>query len=496
MNLKQIERKVEQFGFPVFPQMLVQVQKVTSDEHSSAKDLSEIILKDQSLTSKILSVSNSAYYGFYGKVSTITQSIVVLGFDSVKNIALGLTFHNSVASFINDPSIKQFWEHSLATGVCAELLAEKIGYTPSEEALVGGLIHDVGKLLLFQFYPEEYAEVERVLSEHEEAYSHIVESSILGVTHCMVGEILAKKWGLPASLTGAISDHHRKAWGANMLTDIIAFSDFMIQTLPSGKRNEKLDQLINTGSTVLNLKKESINAVMQILAERLEEYSKIFEIRVDNLMAYTTMVEEEYVKLKKSTVSKKLSKKEEEMDILSEVSNAMISGRPTDEILQMLLEGIIRMEGADTAILLTADHEKSLIKGKMGLGKNASRFCSTFSLALTDDASTIVQAVLSGQRQCFEKPGGDQLPSTPDQEILSELELASAYVIPLSIKEKTLGALMVAWDKAQAERPEEAIQTLLLFSNQASLILKTSAEGKQGKAEAKRKRSSLPLDLD
>jgi HD-like signal output (HDOD) protein len=68
MNIKQIERKIEQFNFPVFPQMLVQVQKVTSDEYSSAKDLSEIILKDQSLTTKILSVSNSAYYGFYGSI--------------------------------------------------------------------------------------------------------------------------------------------------------------------------------------------------------------------------------------------------------------------------------------------------------------------------------------------------------------------------------------------------------------------------------------------
>lgn len=495
MNIKQIERKIEHFNFPVFPQMLVQVQKVTSDEYSSAKDLSETILKDQSLTTNILSVANSAYYGFYGKVSTITQSIVVLGFDSVKNIALGLTVHSSLSAFMKEPCIKQFWEHSLATGVCAELLAEKMGYTPSEEAFVGGLIHDVGKLLLVQFYPEEYAEVERVLSEHE-AYSHIVEASILGVTHCMVGEILAKKWGLPASLTGAITNHHRKTWGANMLTDIIAFSDFMIQTLPSGKGSEKIDQLINLGSTVLNLKKESINAVMQILAERLEEYCKIFEIRVDNLMAYTTMVEEEYAKLKKSTVSKKLSKKEEEMAILSEVSNAMISGRPQDEMIQMMLEGIIRIEGADSAILFLVDHEKSLIKGSTGLGKNAMEFCSAFSLPLTDDASIIVQSVLSGQRKFFEKPGDAQFPSSPAQEILSELEVASAYVIPLLIKDKALGAIIVAWEEAQAEREEKELQTLLLFANQASLILKTSAEAKEEKAETKRKRSNLLLDLD
>ncbi len=159
MNLREIEKKIEEFNLPVFPQMLVQVKKVSSDEYSSAQDLAEIILRDQALTLKILSIANSSFYGFYGKVSTITQAIIVLGFESVKNITFGITAYNNLSAFVKESVVKQFWEHSLATGVCAELIAEKMGYSPSEEALVAGLLHDVGKILLLHLYPEQYREV-------------------------------------------------------------------------------------------------------------------------------------------------------------------------------------------------------------------------------------------------------------------------------------------------------------------------------------------------
>lgn len=495
MDLKQIEKKIEAFNLPVFPQMLVQVKKVSSDERSSAQDLSEIILKDQSLTSKILSVANSAYYGFYGKISTITQAIVALGFESVKNIAFGITVHNSLSAFIEGPYMKQFWEHSLATGVCAELLAEKIGYNPSEETMVGGLIHDVGKLLLAKLFPEQYKEVEQVLAEHE-AYSHVVEASILGITHCLVGEMMAKKWGLPDSLVGSIRDHHKKEWGKSLLTDIVAFSDFITHALQSKKGSAEMDNLIKMGSSQLNLQPKSIMSVMLILTDRLDEYSKIFEIRIDSLLAYTTMVEQECTELQRSTISKRLSRKEEEMSILTEISNAMIKGRPQDEILQMVLEGIIRTGEAVVAVIFIMEQEKSLIKGKIGLGKNAMQLCSSFSLSLDDDASLLVRSIRLGERHFVKMPGDGRFPSSPDQEILSELEVASALIFPLSIQDKALGALMVAWKTVQTAREDKTIQTLSLFANQASLILGTPNEIEERASRTEPKRSALLLDID
>ncbi|MCP4717043.1 MAG: HDOD domain-containing protein [Deltaproteobacteria bacterium] len=495
MNLQEIEKKIEEYDFPVFPQMLVQVKNVTSDESASAQDLAEIILKDPALTSKILSVANSAYYGFYGKVSTITQAIVVLGFESVKNIALGITVYNTLSNYIKAPSIKQFWEHSLATGVCAELLAEKLGHAPTEEALVGGLIHDVGKLILVQFYPEEYSEVERIVVEHD-AYYHVVETSILGVSHCEVGRLMVRKWGLPDVLLNVVSDHHKKDWGVSALTDIIAFSDFMIQALAANRGPDDIEQLINMGATVLNLKKETITVMTQLLAERLDEYCRIFEIRIDNLMAYTTMVEEEYARLKKSSTSKQISRKEEETSILSEVSKSMIQGRPPEEIHQMLLEGIIRIEGAEVAVLLTVDPSGERLCGKLGLGKQAMEFCAEASYALDDEDSALARAVSTKHWQFLDRPEEDGPPAGPVSELLGALQVASIYVFPLYMQEKSLGVFVVGWRTSQQIRQDSELQTLGLFANQAALVLGTAVAADQKKTKTKPRRSSLLLDLD
>ena len=497
MDIKQLENKIDEFSLPVFPRMLVQVTKVSSDEYASTQDLAEIILKDQSLTSKILAIANSAFYGFYRQVSTITQAIIVLGFESVKNITFGITAYNSLSSFSSKSCLTQFWEHSFATGLCAELLAEKMGYTPSEEAFVAGLLHDVGKILLSQIYPEQYQEVVKLMLEHD-AYSHVVESSILGVNHCTVGEMMAKKWGLPLSLQASIRDHHKKAWGANTLTDIVSFSDFIIQSLSLDRKTKKFEQLVNLGSTELNLKPDSIKAVVQTLAERLDEYSTIFEIRLDNLLDYTAMIEQECAKLKKSSTSKALSKKEEEMSILTEISTAMIKGRPQKEILQMVLEGLIRLEEVDKAIVFATNTEKSIIRGKLGLGENAAEFCSAFSMSLNKNLNLIVRAVQLGEKQVIKKhEAGTQQTTQPGDDILSELGVSSACIIPLSIREKNLGALMVAWKKAKTSWGEELFQTLSLFANQASLLLGMQEEGNhQKETVSNRKRSSLLLDID
>ncbi len=333
------------------------------------------------------------------------------------------------------------------------------------------------------------------MSEHR-AYSDVVETSILGVNHCVAGEIMAKKWGLPNALVNAIRDHHKKTRSASMLTDIVSYSDLMIEAMTGSSDREKIDLLVKMGSTELDLKQESIKVVMSVLGERLEEYSNIFEIRIDNLMAYTTMIEEQYSKLKKSSSSRTISKNQEEMSILMEISNAMVQGRPEEEVLLMVLEGIIRIVEAELAILFVVDHEQSVVKGKTGLGENAMRLCESFSLSMDDDTSIIVKAVNSGNRQFIAGPADAQGSALQDHGILSELEAASACIIPLSMQEKPLGAIMFAWKDRQKEKDEETLQRLSLFANQASLILSASGENDEKKEKKGRKRSTLLLDLD
>lgn len=496
MKREQIQKKIDQFNFPVFPHMLVEVRKVTADEHSSARDLAETILKDQSLTTKTLHIANSAYYGFYGNISTVTQAIVALGFDSVKNITFGLMAYHTLSTLVDEGLIRRFWEHSLATGVCAELLAEKIGHQPTEEALVAGLIHDVGKLLLVQMYPEEYAEVDLVMKDHE-LYSYTAEASILGITHAEVGRMMAEKWGLPKTLTDVISRHHQKGWGREQLTDIVSFADFMMQVLPAAGEQDKLERLIHMGSSVLNLKKESIHAVVQVLSERLEEYSRIFEIEVENIGDYSVeKAGETGVPQQKASLTAELPQKDFDVAVLSDISKAMLAGRPQNVIFQMVIEGILRLENADAVMLFLRDKTGKHLSGRMGMGKNAMGLCSVCKIPVISSGSVLARVFHSGRSEFLSAAPEPGDCTAVEQTLFSELEVQSAWLIPLTSRREKMGMLFISWDHPQSPRTGKQMETIQLFANQIALAIVTSRDAEAEDSVTQSRRSRLQLDLD
>ncbi len=303
---------------------------------------------------------------------------------------------------------------------------------------------------------------------------------------------MATRWTLPAGLTEAVRDHHKKTGGENILTDIVAYSDLLTHSFPLDKGTEKTDFIIKTGATKLNLQEESIHTVIQTLSERLAEYGSIFEIKIENLVAYTEMVENEYQKLKKNNAARMLSRKEEEMSILTEISNAMVQGRPRQELLFMVLEGIIRVIKAAEIILFSLDQKNLKVKAPLGLGEHTSSFCSGFSISMNGNSSLIVKTIRDQEKHILRKSVKDEIMNDPDQKVLLDLELLHAQILPLSMHEKPLGAIMVGWKIEDPEVSEEILQTLSLFANQASLILGQDSS----KVEKQKKRSSLLLDLD
>jgi len=122
-------------------------------------------------------------------------------------------------------------------------------------------------------------------------------------------------------------------------------------------------------------------------------YKRTQSIRIENLVAYTEMVEDEYRKLKKNSTSRMLSRKEEEMSILTEISNAMVKGRPADELLLMVMEGIIRLEKANIIILFHINQGNSILKARLGLGEKTASFCSGFSIPMDNASSLLIKTV-------------------------------------------------------------------------------------------------------
>ncbi len=197
------------------PKIVQQIFKVTSDPTSSARDLSLLIIKDQSLTAKILKIINSAYYGFNRKIGNVNHAIVILGFDEIKSITMALClmkYYPVEQSRLFNREL--FWKHSIGTAHIARALSSLKMELNCEDAYVIGLLHDFGKVILDQFFPEVFRNALELAAQHKQPLHHVLKESI-GIDHAEIGGLIAEHWQLPVPLSNAIRLHHNPAEADN-----------------------------------------------------------------------------------------------------------------------------------------------------------------------------------------------------------------------------------------------------------------------------------------
>jgi len=194
--------------FPTLPTIYSALSDVIANPRSTAADLAVVISEDQASAAKVLKAANSPIYGYRGKISTITQAIVYIGFQEVRNliIAMGIIdiFKNSKMNFPFNPV--DFWKHSIAVGTITRLIGKSLGVSNLENYFLAGILHDIGKLLFFKFVPDEYAKAVNYAIDNN-ITAREAENEILGVNHIVAGELLAEKWRLPQSLRESIRYH-------------------------------------------------------------------------------------------------------------------------------------------------------------------------------------------------------------------------------------------------------------------------------------------------
>jgi HD-like signal output (HDOD) protein len=181
---------------------------VTANSESSANDLMEVILPDQSMCSAILKVANSAFFGVPRGVSTVERAVVVLGFEEIKNIIIGKAIFASFPQINkeNRHTISLFWEHAFTCGLAAKVIAEGLHLSPSE-FFIAGLIHDIGKLAMLMTFPHDYS----ILGEISNLSHFSItteEQASFSISHDKVGLQLGHRWLLPEQLVMAMGYHH------------------------------------------------------------------------------------------------------------------------------------------------------------------------------------------------------------------------------------------------------------------------------------------------
>ncbi|MEZ4502580.1 MAG: HDOD domain-containing protein [Dehalococcoidia bacterium] len=180
--------------------------QLTEGDQFSAHELARVIASDQVLTTKLLRLANSAYYGFPRRISTVRDAVVLLGFREVR----ATTIASSVIDAMNETTVlnrRDFWFFSVATGMLAEVLA-RADHINQGEAFTAGVVHQIGRLALDQHEPELLRAIVR-LATHQHISIHEAESAVLGYTDADLGAVLAEMWNFPPPLIEAVRLHHR-----------------------------------------------------------------------------------------------------------------------------------------------------------------------------------------------------------------------------------------------------------------------------------------------
>jgi len=189
------------------PDAVVRLLELIDDPHSGNSEIAEVVLHDPGLAASILKLVNSAYYGFSSKIGSVSHAINLIGRNELRNVAMAAGMAEAFKDIPpNLVDMHTFWFNSVTCATIARLLAERCGY-PQEALFIPGLLHAIGRLVLYIRRPEQYREVLAVSGDRSEREINAAEARVFGFDHAELGAELARQWKLPSRLQTILKYH-------------------------------------------------------------------------------------------------------------------------------------------------------------------------------------------------------------------------------------------------------------------------------------------------
>ncbi|MFW6221372.1 MAG: HDOD domain-containing protein [Fibrobacterota bacterium] len=278
--LKAIENVA---SVPTLPTVMERITMLLQNPQTSAEEIGRAITTDQSLASKVLKLVNSAFYGFPGRISTITHAVVILGFATIKNIVLTATIIDvfrkrqaGIAGF----DMEQFWFHSVACGAAAKSLAKLVGCNEREECFIAGLLHDIGKIIICQYLPDEF---EQIVTNAQKKHILFLESEgqLFRTSHQEIGGFLTESWNLPQNLQYPVNFHHQPQPGDKYytITAIVHIADILVRAMDYGNSgDQKIPKASHRVWEDLGLNHLSLQQVLESVNDEVEKATVFMQI--------------------------------------------------------------------------------------------------------------------------------------------------------------------------------------------------------------------------
>lgn len=269
MDIQVLRSHIERIDtLPTIPSVLRKLLAVVENPRISLNEIGSFISNDPVLTSRVLKVVNSPVYGFPGRISSVSQALILLGLNVVKGMLLGVSVFEAMQK-----TMVGLWEHSLGCAVTARIIANKKELKEPEEVSVAALLHDIGKVVLGLKFPDEY---KKIMSDAEtkDIFIFDAEKNYFGINHADAGAWIAQKWNFPRSLVEVIEYHHKPHLSKNvaMHTAIVHISDILIRAKGFGFAGDNFVPAINNAAwQMLNLSEADVKDILAEMEDSLSQ---------------------------------------------------------------------------------------------------------------------------------------------------------------------------------------------------------------------------------
>lgn len=225
---------------PEMPSTAFELNEVVADPFASVHSIAEVVNKSPSLAALLLRIVNSSFYGFPSKIDSVSRAVTLIGTREITGLALGISIVNAFKDIPKDIlDMSSFLRHSIACGIISRILAAKKNIPQTEQLFVSGLLHDIGRLIIYQYFPDQ-AKTLLNLGATSDKLLYELENSYLGGKHTLIGKYLLKTWKLPFELENNVFYHHNPSAAHHPVkATIVHLADIMVNALGLGSSGER-----------------------------------------------------------------------------------------------------------------------------------------------------------------------------------------------------------------------------------------------------------------
>ena len=455
MTYTNIFEKIKQSNnLPQLPQVMLKLIKACNSEKTSIEELTGIISTDPSLTSRLIQIIGSPYINLPKAVNSIKTAVVYLGLDTIRNIAISTSAMHffKLSKAVPEFDIGRFWYHSYKCGVIARKVAEENDFSNPDEFFLAGLLHDIGRLVLLQNFPDDYKAILQTSSNEKQTIAAEIE--MFDADTPQVSAWLFSQWNLNPLISDAvlfINESIEQIEGALSHVKVVFVSNFLAE-------QDALERIPH----VISLADTSRTRLEQIVIAAEEEVSQMASslgINLDDMQD--------------TTCEDSLTSQIKDLSLFYGTLQNLLQARDIESILDVAHNGFKIIFNIPRVFYFLLDEKKNILTGFCNSNDKSHKIIKSIALPLSNTSSLLIKCIKERKVQNSLKKKTSQKLAISDTQIIRLLEAEGLYCVPIYSTEKASGVMALGVDETTVKSLDDNKGLVKLFSKQTGVCIQS-----------------------